>query len=167
MNIISNTVILQKLGGDSAIATLVDSFYTQIMSDYRANRIFNEDSPEQRQALTEVIIAGLKGENCDDESFKNKLDDFFHYAFSRSKRDSLVSGSDFNFLGMIIEQDIPNPNPLCESHKALLKFCPDDSEYDIILENLDDALTESGIEKALKDSIMELAESVRNQVLAR
>ncbi len=167
MNIISNTVILQKLGGDSAIATLVNNFYEQIMSDYRLNRIFNEDSPEQRQALTEMVIDGLKGKNCDDESFKNKLDDFFHYAFSRSKRDSFISGSDFNFLGMIIEQDIPNPHPLCESHKALLKFCPDDTEYDIMLENLETALTKSQIENNLKASIIALAERLRNSVLGK
>ncbi len=164
---VTKTALLQKLGGDSAIATLVDSFYQQIMSDYRLNRIFNEDSPEQRKALTEVVIAGLNGGHCHEDSFKTKLDDFFHYAFSRSKRDSLVSGSDFNFLGMIIEQDIPNPNPLCKSHNALLKFCPDDTEYNIFLENLEKTLTELQLESNLKANIMELAESLRDLVLGK
>lgn len=161
------SVVAQKLGGQTAINGLVDVFYDNILNDYRINRIFNDDNPEQRAALKKLMAAAMSGASCDDDGLMELIDQFFVAAFARSKRQSFVNGSDFNFLGMVADQDQPNPNPLCESHRFLLKFIPDDSHYDAVLENLKAALTTTGVDNNLAANVLDLAESIRDKALGR
>jgi hemoglobin len=161
------SAVAQKLGGQSAINGLVDVFYDNILSDYRINRIFNDDNPEQRAALKKLMAIAMSGASCADKNLMDLIDQYFVAAFARSKRQSFVNGSDFNFLGMVADQDQPNPNPLCDSHQFLLKFIPDDSHYDAVLENLASALAAIGVNDKLAADVLALAESIRDKALGR
>lgn len=159
--------ILNRLG-DGVVREIIDVFYDNMLEDYRINRFFNRDNEDQQKDLLYHCINTVMGANSvDEEGVKEVLDDYFLHAFSRSKRKSFVAGSDFNFLGMVADQDQPNPNPLCDGHKALLKFLPEDFHYDVVLENLDAALTQLHVESKLAQDVLKVAAGARDKVLGK
>lgn len=160
------TSLFNRIGGETAISRLVDVFYGKMLDDYHINRFFNDKEADgQAQALKACLVAA--GSGADKEGMADLLDDFFMKAFARSKRKSFVSGSDFGFLGILIEQDHPETHLLSEAHAHLLKFMPDDSHYDALIENLKASVQQLGMDAGLQRDILAVAESNRNRVLGR
>ncbi len=160
------TSLFNRIGGEAAVNRLVGVFYEKMLDDYHVNRFFNDADPgEQAQALTTCLVAA--GNGADKDSMADLLDDFFMKAFARSKRKSFVSGSDFGFLGLLIEQDHPETHLLSEAHAHLLKFMPDDSHYDTLLENLKAAMQQLNMDSGLQRDVLGIAESNRNRILGR
>lgn len=160
------TSIFDRIGGKTPVDNFISVFYHNMLDDYHVNRFFNDkEIPEQAQALTDLIIAAASG--VDKDTLTELMDDFFMKAFARSKRKSFVSGSDFGFLGLLIEQDQPETHLLCDAHAYLLKFMPDDSHFDAVIENLKNTLQAFNLNGGLKNDILELAEANRNKVLGR
>ena len=158
----SNNSLYERLGGISVIKRLVSDFYDNVFSDYRLNRFFNSNNEaEQINALTALM--GAIFSNAAD--YHALLDDYFTAAFSRSKRKSFVGGSDFGFFGYIIEQDHPSTNYLCDGHSHLLKFMPDNTHYDAVMEHLEKTLRTNGLEPSLVTAVLQTAEQARNAVL--
>lgn len=160
--------LFSKIGGEIMIDKLIDIFYLKMLDDYRVNRFFNpQDQDQQQAALKTLIIATCSAAIYDDNDIKNLLDNFFMLNFSRSKRKSFVTGSDFSFFGSLIEQDHPETHLLCDAHAALLKFMPEDFHYDAVIEHLQTSLQTLDIDKNLIKETLEIAENLRNCVLGR
>lgn len=160
--------LYQRIGGQATISTLVDSFYARIQDDYRLNRFFNShDLDEQAAALKALLTAFFGGTHPASEELTVLLDNFFIAAFARDKRKSFVGGSDFGYFGYIIEQDHPSTNYLSDGHSHLLKFMPDDSNYDVIMEHLAAVLPQLNLDNALQNEILTLAEQARAAVLGK
>ena len=161
-----NKSLFGQIGGTAVVNNIIDVFYGRMLDDYRVNRFFNSsDEHEQTAALKAFIHAALGGSNNSADEIKDLLDDFFLHAFARNKRKSFVAGSDWGFFDMVIEQDKPSTLLLCNSHAHLLRFMPDDSNYDAVEENLSATLKQLNINKTVGDEILKLAESVRKAVL--
>jgi hemoglobin len=164
----STTTLYERIGGKPAINTLVDNFYAKMQEDYRLNRFFNsKEIPEQKEALAIVLTAYFGGTSHTEEELTALVDDFFLTAFARDKRKSFVGGSDFGFFGYIIAQDHPSTQYLCDSHSHLLKFMPDDSHYDVVMEHLAASLQSLSLENGLANEVLRLAEQARNPVLGK
>ena len=164
----TNPTLYERIGGSSVIKQVVESFYDKLLTDYRLNRFFNTDNhAEQTEHLAALISAVFSAAQQNTEAFHALLDNFFVAAFSRNKRKSFVGGSDFGFFGYIIEQDHPSTNYLCDGHSHLLKFMPDNSHYDAVMEHLIAALADFNLEKHLVAEILQLAEQARNPVLGK
>jgi hemoglobin len=162
----TNPKLYERIGGASVIKQMVESFYDKLLTDYRLNRFFNADNhAEQAEQLTVLISAILSATQRNSENFQVLLDNFFVAAFSRNKRKSFVGGSDFGFFGYIIEQDHPSTNYLCDGHSHLLKFMPDNSHYDAVMEHLIAALAGFNLEQTVVTEILQWAEQARNPVL--
>lgn len=154
--------------GDKQLHEIIDVFYDNMLEDYRINRFFNRDNEAQQKDLLYNCINTVMGDNAgNEEAVEEVLDDYFLHAFSRSKRKSFVAGSDFNFLGMVADQDQPNPHPLCDAHKALLKFLPEDFHYDVVLENLEAALKQLHVNPKLANDVLDIAAAARDKVLGK
>lgn len=164
----TNLTLYERIGGTSVIKQVVESFYDKLLTDYRLNRFLNSDNQaKQMESLVALISAIFSGIETTTEHYQLLLDDYFVAAFSRSKRKSFVGSSDFGFFGYIIEQDHPSTNYLCEGHSHLLKFMPDNSHYDVVMEHLSAALADFNLEKPLVVEILQLAEQARNPVLGK
>ncbi|MDQ7091889.1 MAG: hypothetical protein Q9M50_14860 [Methylococcales bacterium] len=171
MNAINRThskSLFGKLGGETVVNSIIEDLYDKMLADYRINRFFtNEHQKEQRVALKRFITASYGPDDRPDKERKAVLNDFFMLAFSRSKRKSFITGSDFGFFGLIIEQDHHETHLLCESHAALLKFMPDDFHYDVVLELLKASLQQLTIEPLLINDVLKVTEGARTCVLGR
>ncbi len=164
----SNKNLYERLGGQAAISRIVDGLYARMLDDYRLNRFFNNhDFPEQADSLKALVNALLAGTTQTEEEFTALLDNFFMTAFARDKRKSMVSGADWGFFGYIIEQDHPSTNYLCDSHSQLLKFMPDDSIYDAVMENLTATLQDMNLDGGLMRDALAFAEQGRNPLLGK
>lgn len=164
----SSKILYERLGGQAAISRIVDGLYARMLDDYRLNRFFNNrDFPEQAESLKALLTPLLAGTSQTEEEFIALLDNFFMTAFARDKRKSMVSGADWGFFGYIIEQDHPSTNYLCDSHSQLLKFMPDDSIYDAVMENLTATLQEMDLDGGLMQDVLAFAEQGRNPVLGK
>lgn len=162
----SNTNLYEHLGGQATISRIAEGFYAKMQDDYRLNRFFNsQDLPKQVETLKAVLTAFLGGSHTTAEERNSLLDDFFMAAFARSKRKSMVSGSDFGFFGYIAPQNHPSTKYLCESHSHLLRFMPEDFHYDAALEHLTATLRELNLNSAVINQVLTLAEQARNPVL--
>lgn len=155
-----------RIGGKSVIDNIVNNFLDKMLADYRVKRFFNDHNEvEQREALQTYLAAALGTANNTEDQLIELLDNCFIACFARDKRKSFVSEADFGFFGMIISQDKPSTKVLCPAHSHLLRYMPDDSHYDIVMEHLADCLQELNIDKNLAPEILALAESARNQIL--
>lgn len=158
--------IYERIGGQTAINAIVDIFYAKMQDDYRINRFFNSvNVNEQTNALKALLTALFGGSNPTEEEFIDLLDNFFMTAFARSKRKGSVSGSDFGFLGIMIAQDHPSTQYLCDNHCHLLRFMPDDFHYDAVMEHLAATLQQINLDSAVRNEVLALAEKARNGVL--
>jgi truncated hemoglobin YjbI len=160
--------LYQQIGGKLTIDTIVELFYNKILNDYRVNRFFNSSNQhEQIVALQKLLIALLDDTMSTDAEFTDLLDNFFMAAFARSKRKSFVSGADFAFFGYIIEQDQPSTQFLSDAHAYLLKFMPDNSHYNVIMEHLTTTLQQLNLNNAIANELLIWAERGRHPVLGR
>jgi len=160
--------IYGSLGGEQVINNIVDSFYDNIMDDYRVSRLFNSiDMEDQKAFLKNYLVAAFGDSGSTDEDLENLLNDYFMVAFARHKEKSFVNESDFGFFGMIIEQDHPSKKYLCPAHSHLLKFIPEDSHYDAVIESLNATLDQLGIDSNSKQTLLSLAENARSAVLGK
>ncbi len=147
---------------------LIDNLYDKMLDDYRINRFFNsKPAIEQSPALKAFIKASLDGKQ-EAERFE-LLDRYFTAAFARNNaKPSLVTGNDFAFLLDIVGgQEIRTITALCEAHCFLLKLAPDDSHVDVVLELLQQTLTEMNIDNEIRDRLLTLAEGARDGLLGR
>jgi hemoglobin len=164
----TNPTLYQQLGGETVIRGIVTDFYDRLFADYRLNRFFNNaNQAEQMTALTTLVIAASGGTTLTAEEFHAVLEDYFMAAFARSKRKSMVGASDFGFFGYIIEQDHPSTNYLCEGHSHLLKFMPDNSHYEAVLEHLTASLQSFKLDNLLINNVLHWAAQARNPVLGQ
>jgi truncated hemoglobin YjbI len=160
--------LYDRLGGRAGVSDLVDIFYAKMQDDYRLNRFFNStDQTEQADTLKALVAVFLDDSRHSDEEITSLLDKFFMAAFARNKRKSFVGGSDFGFLGIIIEQDHPSTKYLCDSHSHLLKFMPESFHYDAVMENLAASLEQLNHSSSLIREVLELAEQGRNPLLGK
>lgn len=164
----NSPTLYERIGGASVIHQLVDSFYSKVLDDYRLNRFFNTNNvQEQTETFNALLVVLTGGSVVNAEAFHTLLDNYFMAAFARSKRKSFVGGSDFGFFGYIIEQDHPSTNYLCDGHSHLLKFMPEDSHYDVIMEHLTSTLRQYNFDNTLINNVLQLAERGRNPVLGK
>lgn len=147
---------------------IIDSCFDRMSDDYRVNRFFNNDPMAEKtkplKALLKLVLSGSKvRENID------LLDQCFTAIFAKNNaKPSLVTGNDFVFLLDVIGgRDLQVITPLCMCHSFLLKLLPDDSHYDVMLENLQAALQELNVSKELAQQVLALAESGREGTLGR
>ncbi len=157
--------IYKRIGGMTVVNSIVDTFYDNLLADYHVARYFNDhDEDEQKEAL-KTFLAACSGSNDTGSDINDLLNEYFMTAFAREKRKSFVNESDFGFFGMIIEQDHPSTKRLCEAHSQLLKFMPENTHYDVVMEHLGNALQELNIDNNAANEVLALAESARNDVL--
>lgn len=147
---------------------IIDSCFDKMSDDYRVNRFFNNNPIAEKtkplQSLLKLLLNGSKvRENID------LLDQCFTAIFAKNNaKPSLVTGNDFVFLLDVIGgRDLQVITPLCMCHNFLLKLLPDDSHYDVMLENLQAALQELNVSKELAQQVLALAESGREGTLGR
>lgn len=159
--------LYEKIGGQNAVTTLVKNVYEKMRDDYRISRFFNDsDKPEQIKTLTDLASAILKGQTNGSE-FTALISRFFMAAFARFKGSERLPESGFAYLGIIIAQDNPSSKYLCDSHSHLLKFIPNDTHYDVVIEHLAQSLKELNIDGVLSNEILALAEKGRNSILGK
>jgi truncated hemoglobin YjbI len=168
MSNISST-LYERIGGKTAISTLVELFYQKMQDDYRFNRFFNNNTTdeEKTQALKTLVIALLGGVSYSTEELTEVLDHFFMTAFARNKRKSFVGGSDFGFFGYIAPQNHPSTQYLTDAHSHLLKLMPDNSHYDVVMEHLTASLQQLNVDREIMTEVLTLAEQARNPVLGQ
>jgi hemoglobin len=157
--------IYTKIGGATVVDKIVDAFYDKLLTDYRVARYFNDHDEDKQKLALKNFLTACSGSNDTDDDLKSLLNEYFLAAFAREKRESAVNESDFGFFGMIIEQDHPSTKRLCDAHSHLLKFMPDNSQYDAVVEHLASTLDELNIENNLATEVLALGESARNGVL--
>jgi len=157
--------IYKRVGGEPTINSIVDVFYDKLLADYHISRYFNDHDEDQQKEALKTFLAACSGSNNASSDINDLLNEYFLVAFAREKRKSMVNESDFGFFGMIIEQDHPSTQRLCDSHSHLLKFMPDNSHYDAVIEHLTSTLQELNISSGLATEVLALAESARNDVL--
>ena len=147
---------------------IIDSCFDKMSDDYRVNRFFNNDPIAEKtkplKALLKLILNGSKVREHID-----LLDQCFTAIFAKNNaKPSLVTGNDFVFLLDVIGgRDLQVITPLCMCHSFLLKLLPDDSHYDVMLENLQASLQELNVSKELSQQVLALAESGREGTLGR
>lgn len=163
----SNINLYQLLGGENSVNALTENFYEKLLDDYRVRRFFNDSGKKEQIATFKAVInAALEG-NLNNTDFIKLVSNFFMAAFARFKDKELLPESGFAYFGMIIGQNNPSTKYLCDSHSHLLKFMPDDSHYDAVIENLTATLQESNVDNSLATDLVALAERARNHVLGR
>lgn len=157
--------IYKRVGGQADINRIVDVFYDKLLADYHVSRYFNDHDEDQQKEALKTFLTACSGSNDTGSSLNDLLNEYFLVAFAREKRKSMVNESDFGFFGMIIEQDHPSTKRLCDNHAHLLRFMPDNSHYDAVMEHLSSTLQELNISNNLATDILAVAESARNDVL--
>lgn len=162
----SHTNLYQRLGEENVNA-LVENFYEKLLDDYRVRRFFNDSGKKEQIATFKAVVNAALTGNSNDAAFIRLVSDFFMAAFARFKDKDLLPESGFAYFGMIIGQNNPSTKYLCDSHSHLLKFMPDDSHYDAVIENLTETLREFSIDAQLTGELVALAEHARNGVLGK
>ena len=155
---------------NSLIDNIIETCYSKMLDDYRINRFFNT-SPIKTQtaALKSYVGQVIEQKPLNDEQTLELLNDFFQNSFARNNhKPSLVTGNDFGFLlDLVGGQEVRTITLLCENHSFLLKLLPDDSHYDVFVENLTDTLKELQVDAELQNRLLTLAEQARDGILAR
>jgi hypothetical protein len=160
--------LYHQLGGQQGVANIVSSFYDNMLDDYRIARFFNSTEIEEQKSSLVSLLSALCGVvTVTDEEKEELMDNFFLNAFARSKRKSFIAGSDFGFFGMVIEQDRPSDRKLCDTHMHLLKFMPEDFQYDAVVESLKSAMQTQNLSADLIDDAVAALESARNPILGK
>jgi hemoglobin-like flavoprotein len=163
----SNLSLYERLN-DENFNKLVEVFYQKIIDDYRVTRFFCDDGQkEQLDALKALAKFISQNNSTSDDEFKALLTRFFMSSFARFKEKEAYPESSLAFFGYIISQDNPSSKLLCDSHGHLLKFMPDDSHYDVVIEHLINSLQELGIDGDVIADIVTLVESGRNSLLGK
>ena len=157
--------LYKRVGGQATIDSIVDVFYEKLLADYHVSRYFNDHDEDQQREALKTFLAACSGSNDASSEINDLLNEYFLVAFAREKRKSMVNESDFGFFGMIIEQDHPSTKRLCDAHTHLLKFMPDNSHYDVVMEHLANTLQELNISNSLATEVLAFSESARNDVL--
>lgn len=147
---------------------IIDHCFDKMSDDYRINRFFNNapiaEKTKPLKALLKLVTNGARVREHID-----LLDETFTAIFAKNNaKPSLVTGNDFAFLLDVIGgRDLQVITPLCMCHSFLLKLLPDDSHYDVMLENLQASLQELNVSKELAQQVLALAESGREGALGR
>lgn len=162
----SDTALYQRLGTENVNA-IIESFYEKLLDDYRVRRFFNDSGKKEQLATFKAVVNAALTGNTTDAAFIRLVSDFFMAAFARFKDKELLPESGFAYFGMIIGQNNPSTKYLCDSHSHLLKFMPDDSHYDAVIENLTATLQELNVENSLSNELIALAQHARNSVLGK
>ena len=155
----------KRIGGVTVVDRIVDTFYDKLLTDYHVARYFNDHDEDKQKEALKTFLTACSSSNDTDDDLKDLLNEYFLVAFAREKRESAVNESDFGFFGMIIEQDHPSTKRLCDAHSHLLKFMPDNSQYDAVVEHLASTLEELNIDNNLTSEVLALGESARNSIL--
>jgi truncated hemoglobin YjbI len=159
----SESNLYHRLGGENAVNALVGSVYEKILDDYRVSRFFNDtETDKQVETLKKLVSAILHH-----AELKPFLTDFFMVAFARFKDKERYPDSALDYFGYIIGQDNPSTKWLCDSHSHLLKFMPEDSHYDVVMEHLTTSLQALNLDSAVVAEVLAFAESGRNGVLGK
>jgi len=161
--------LFRKIGGEMIINNIIDIFYLKMLADYRVSRFFNTQNENEQKTALKAFMSAAYGDNTNKtkEDLNTLLNDFFTVAFSKSKRKSFITGSDFGFFGLLIEQDHPETHLLCRSHAHLLKFMPDDFHYDALVEHLNASLQQLNTDKNLIEEMLKITENARAYILGR
>lgn len=153
------------------ISSIVDLLYDKMLTDYRLNRYFTVRTTQQEQAdaLKGLLNHALSGQQRDGEQWRELLGNYFITAFARVEgTHSLVTGNDFMFLLDVVGgQEIRPINLLCDAHSHLMKFLPEDDNYDVVMEHVAASLQQLNVSSELSRQLLALAESARAGVLAR
>ncbi len=158
----SATNLYERLGEEN-LKTLVETSYEKIRDDYRVSRFFNDTELNEQISTLKIFVK----QALNQEDFKQALSDFFMSAFARFKDKERLPESGFAYFGYIISQNNPSQKWLCDSHSHLLKFMPDDSHYDAVMEHLKTSLDTLNLDDSLKTDILRLAESGRDGLLGK
>lgn len=163
----SNLSLYERLGNEK-FDKLVENFYQKIIDDYRVTRFFCDDGrKEQLDTLKSLTKSIFQNNPTSGDEFKALLTRFFMSAFARFKDKELLPESGFSYFSYIIGQDNPSSKLLCDSHSHLLKFMPEDSHYDAVIEHLAHSLKELDVDENMAAEILLMAESGRNSLLGR
>ena len=163
------------LADENLISNIVDVFYQDLLDDYRINRYFYSRPIEEQTKPLKLLINALnnRSEYTDKEVWEF-ADDFFTAAFARGNaKPSLVNNRDFAFLEAFVTGDIVNTGKpselvlLCPAHSHLIRLQPTDDNYDVVIENLTNALQQLNIPDNLASQILAFAERGRDSVLGR
>jgi hypothetical protein len=77
-------------------------------------------------------------------------------------------GNDFAFLLDVVGgQEIRTITPLCPAHNHLIKLGPDDDNFDVVMEHVSNALKQLNMPTDISQQVLAIAESAREDVLAR
>lgn len=164
----SNLSLYERFNDDKKLDKLIEVFYQKIIDDYRVTRFFCDDGRKaQLDSLKLLIRFIIQNNPTSGDEFKALLTRFFMSAFARFKDKELYPESSLAFFGYIISQDNPSSKLLCDSHSHLLKFMPQDSHYDVVIEHLTNSLQEFEIDENLITDIVLLVESGRDSLLGK
>ena len=155
---------------NSLIDNIVEICYSKMLDDYRINRFFNNNPIKTQTGALKAYVGMLINQKpLKDEQTLELLNEFFQNSFARNNhKPSLVTGNDFGFLlDLVGGQEIRSITLLCENHSFLIKLLPDDSHYDVFVENLETTLKELNVDSELQSRLLNLAEQARDGVLAR
>ena len=155
---------------NSLIDNIVEICYSKMLDDYRINRFFNNNPIKTQTGALKAYVGMLINQKpLKDEQTLELLNEFFQNSFARNNhKPSLVTGNDFGFLlDLVGGQEIRSITLLCENHSFLIKLLPDDSHYDVFVENLVATLKELNVDSELQSRLLNLAEQARDGVLAR
>lgn len=159
--------LYQRLGGKNVVDTLTERFYRKLLDDYRVSRFFNDTEQNKQVETLKALVTAI----FNNHEVKALLSDFFMSAFARFKDKERLPESGFAYFGYIIGQNHPSQKWLCDSHSHLLKFMPEDSHYDAVMEHLAVCLKELNLDNALDNAlvteVLTLAESGRNRLLGK
>lgn len=166
---------LSDLSDENLISNIIDIFYQNLLDDYRVNRYFyTRPIVEQTKPLKLLINALVNINGVDLKRISELADNFFTAAFARGNaHPSLVNNRDFAFLEMFVTGDIIGGEQksdlvlLCPAHSHLLRLQPDDDNYDVVIENLENALQQLKISDKLASHILAFAETGRDNILGR
>lgn len=164
-----------ELSDESLISNIIDIFYQNLLDDYRINRYFyTRPITEQIKPLKLLINSLINSNGIHPKTISELADSFFTAAFGRDNaRPSLVNNRDFAFLEMFVTGDLIGSEQksdlvlLCPAHSHLLRLQPDDDNYDVVIENLANALKQLEIADELAAHILAFAETGRANILGR
>ena len=169
MNVSTITPTQERIDG-KLIDNLIDTFYGNMLDDYRINRFFcSRPLAEQTDALKNYVKAELGIAKVSNAELVDLLDTCFTKSFARTNaKPSLVTGNDFAFLLDVVGgQEIRTITPLCPAHNFLLKLDPSDENYDVVIEHVALALKQLNVNGQLQKQLLDFAEQGRDGVLGR
>lgn len=160
---------------ENLVSSIVDTFYQDLLDDYRINRYFyTRPIAEQTKPLKVLINALLNRSQFTDKEVWEFANDFFTAAFARGNaKPSMVNNRDFAFLEAFVTGDLVNAGKpselvlLCPAHSHLIRLQPREENYDVMLEILADTLKRLNIAESTASQIMTFAESGRDGMMGR